>query len=418
MVPIAPFGIYGYVAEGAKGMVALAYLIGMTGMIFTALSYRQMSRAFPIAGSVYSYAQRGIHPSVGFFAGWVVLLDYILVPSLLYIVSANALQSLLPGVPAWIWLILFIAINTAINIRGIEFTAKANLIILVFELIVLLLFIVIGIIAINKGVGSGFTFKPVYDSGSFSLSLVMGAVSLAVLSFLGFDGISTLAEETKGGKETVGKAAIYSLLIVGALFIVQTWVAAMIWPDYTSFKNPDIAFYQIAELAGGVWLKNLCIIATAISWGLANALAAQAAISRILFSMGRDRNLPSVLAKVHPKYKTPYLSTLIVGGVSLIVGLVFMSMTSALTSLVNFGALSAFLLLHVSVIYHFIGKKKSKNYIGHLVLPAIGFAIIGYVVFSLDILSISLGLAWLGIGVIYFVYMRFTKKNVSFEETM
>ncbi|MFY4776354.1 APC family permease [Metabacillus sp. RGM 3146] len=418
MVPIAPFGIYGYVAGSSKGMVALAYLIGMVGMIFTALSYAQMSKAFPIAGSVYSYAQRGIHPTVGFIAGWAVLLDYILIPSLLYIVSANALGSLLPAVPTWIWLILFIAINSVINVLGVEFTAKANLIILGFELIVLLLFIVIGIIAINKGIGSGFTFKPIYDSSSFSFSLVMGAVSLAVLSFLGFDGISTLAEETKGGKDTVGKAAVYSLLLVGALFIVQTWIAALIWPDYSKFQNLDVAFYQVAELAGGVWLKNLCIIATAISWGLANALAAQAAISRILYSMGRDGNLPKVLAKVHPKFKTPYFSTIFVGIISIIIGLVFMGQTSALTSLVNFGALTAFLLLHVSVIYHFIIKKKSTNYIAHLVLPGIGFLVIAYVVYSLDAASIALGLSWIAIGVVYFFILKGTKKDVSFEETM
>lgn len=418
MVPIAPFGIYGYVADGAKGMVALAYLIGMAGMIFTAFSYAQMSKAFPIAGSVYSYAQRGIHPAVGFFAGWAVLLDYILVPSLLYIVSANALQSLLPSVPAWIWLLIFIAVNTVINILGVEFTAKANLIILAFELIVLLLFIVIGIVAINKGIGNGFTFKPIYDSSHFSFSLVMGAVSLAVLSFLGFDGISTLAEETKGGKDTVGKAAVYSLLLVGGLFIVQTWVAALIWPDFGKFENLDTAFYQVAELAGGVWLRNLCIIATAISWGLANALAAQAAISRILYSMGRDGNLPKVLAKVHPKYKTPYFSTLIVGIISVMIGLIFMGKTSALTSLVNFGALTAFLLLHVSVIYHFIVKNKSRNYLSHLVLPGIGFIVIAYVVYSLDIASITLGLSWLVIGVIYYFILRGTKKDVNFEETM
>ncbi|MCD7034020.1 APC family permease [Metabacillus sp. GX 13764] len=418
MVPIAPFGIYGYVADGSKGMVALAYLIGMAGMIFTALSYAQMSKAFPIAGSVYSYAQRGIHPVVGFFAGWAVLLDYILVPSLLYIVSANALGSLLPAVPAWIWLVLFIVINSVINVLGVEFTAKANMIILAFELIVLFLFIIIGIVAINKGIGSGFSAKPLYDESHFSFSLVMGAVSLAVLSFLGFDGISTLAEETKGGKDTVGKAAVWSLLLVGVLFIVQTWIASLIMPDYSKFKSLDTAFYEVAELAGGVWLKNLCIIATAISWGLANALAAQAAISRILYSMGRDRNLPKVLAKVHPKFQTPYFSTILVGVISIIIGLAFMGKTSALTSLVNFGALSAFLLLHVSVIYHFIIRKKSTRYFAHLVLPAVGFLVIGYVVYSLDAASITLGIGWLVIGVLYFLFLRGRNKDVTFEETM
>ncbi|MFM1652641.1 APC family permease [Brevibacillus sp. B_LB10_24] len=415
MVPIAPFGIYGSVAQGSGGMVALTYLIGMVGMIFTALSYARMSEAFPIAGSVYSYAQRGINPTVGFFAGWVLLLDYILVPSLLYLVSASALGELVPSVPVWVWLIVFIAVNTLINIRGIEFTAKANMIVLAFELIVLLLFIIVGLTALINGVGGGFSLKPIYDANHFSMPLVMGAVSIAVLSFLGFDGISTLAEETKGGVNTVGKAAIIALFGVGGLFIVQTWIAAMIWPDFTSFENADVAFYQIAELAGGPWLKNLCILATVISWGLANALAAQAAISRILYSMGRDKNLPAFLAKVHPRFKTPYLSTVLVAVISLLVGLFFMNQLAALTSLVNFGALTAFLLLHVSVFNHYFLRNKSGNVVKHLLLPLIGFLIIGYVWYSLDAMSKELGFIWLGIGVVYYLFLKISKRTVVLE---
>ncbi|ADI26262.1 APC family permease [Geobacillus sp. C56-T3] len=412
MVPIAPFGIYGYVAQGSKGMVALAYLIGMVGMIFTALSYARMAEAFPIAGSVYSYAQRGMNEYVGFMAGWVILLDYIFVPALLYLVSAAALADIVPQVPISVWLILFIGMNTIINILGIEMTAKANKVIVVLELIVLAVFVITGIIAIIKGVnGAQFTFKPLYDPNHFSAETVMGAVSVAVLSFLGFDAVSTLAEETRDGKSSIGKAIIFALLVVGALFIVQTWVAALIWPDYTTFKNADVAFYQIAELAGGPWLKWTTIIATALSWGIANALVAQAAISRILYSMGRDRKLPSVLAKVHPKFQTPYVSTLLVAVISLIVTTVFASQIDKLASLVNFGALTAFLFLHVSVMNYFLRKQKSNDYINHLLFPLIGFVIIGYVWMNLDPLSKKLGLSWIAIGLVYLVFLRLTNKD-------
>ncbi len=406
MVPIAPFGIYGAVANGSKGMVALAYMIGMVGMIFTAFSYARMSEAFPIAGSVYSYASRGINESVGFFAGWVILLDYILIPALLYIVSGAALSAIVPQVPVYVWAVIFIAINTAINIRGIEFTAGFNKIVLIFELIVLALFVVVGIIAVINGVGGAkFTAKPFYDPDNFSLSLVMGAVSIAVLSFLGFDGISTLSEETKGGIKTVGNATVASLLIVGVLFIIQTWVAALIIPDITQFKNADTAFYQVAELAGGTWLMLTCSLATAFAWGVANSLAAQAAISRVLFSMARDKNLPSVFSKVHGKFKTPYIATLFIAVISLIITGIFSSRIADLASLVNFGALVAFLLLHLTVIFYFLFKKKSKNYIKHLVLPAIGFIIIAYVALNLDIRSKLLGITWIGIGIVYFIIL-------------
>lgn len=414
MVPIAPFGIYGDVAVGSKGMVALAYLIGMAGMIFTALSYARMSEAFPISGSVYTYAGKGINQYVGFVAGWAILLDYILVPALMYVVSASALSGILPGIPSWFWLLFFLAINTVINYFGIEMTAKANRIILIFELIVLALFIVIGIVAIVHGVnGATFSFKPLYNSDTFSLNTVMGAVSIAVLSFLGFDAISTLSEESKGGIKAVGRASIYSLLLVGVLFMVQTWIAALIFPDYTAFDNPSNAFYQVAEIAGGKWLGVLTAVATAIAWGIADALVAQAAISRVLYSMARDKKLPSFLSKVHPKYKTPYASTLLVAAISLVVSFIFLSNTGALASSVNFGALTAFLLLHISVFVHFIVKNKSRNYLNYLILPLIGFLIIGYVWISLDSLAKTLGFSWLALGVIIAIVFAVRKKDAS-----
>ena len=416
MVPIAPFGIYGVVAQGSNGMVALAYLIGMVAMIFTALSYARMSEAFPIAGSVYSYAQRGINDSVGFVAGWLILLDYIFVPALLYLVSAAALHDIVPEIPILLWLVFFIGINTVVNVLGIEFTARANKVIVILELSVLAIFVIVGIVAVVQGVnGAEFTFKPLYDSDNFSMSVVMGAVSVAVLSFLGFDAISTLAEESNGGRKAIGRAIIFSLLIVGLLFIIQTWVAALIWPDYTTFENADVAFYQIAEIAGGAWLKWTTILATAIAWGIADALVAQAAISRILYSMARDRKLPKVLAKIHPKYKTPHISTFLVAVISFLVTAFFASQIGALASVVNFGALSAFLFLHVSVINYFIIKKKSKDYVKHLILPIIGFLIIGYVWLNLDPLSKKLGFVWLAIGIVYLIILKLTKKDTNLE---
>src|SRR5699024_10204104 len=323
MVPIAPFGVYGEVMVGAQGMVALAYLIGMVGMIFTALSYARMSEEFPLAGSVYAYVGHGMNQHLGFIAGWLILLDYLLVPTLLYVVSAAALGGILPGVPLWVWILIFVLINTIINYLGIEMTAKTNKIFLIFELIVLVVFLAIGIYAVSTGVnGATFSFDPIFNPDNFSLNLVLGAVSIAVLSFLGFDAVSTLSEESKGGPKAIGRGMIYSLLLVGVLFIIQTWVAALIVRDFESFADIDTAFYETAEIAGGKWLGVLTAIATALAWGIADALVAQAAISRVLYSMARDKKLPKFLAKVHPKYKTPYTSTLLVGGISIVLGYV------------------------------------------------------------------------------------------------
>ena len=226
MVPIAPFSVYGFVWDDAKGMVPLAYLVGLVGMVFTAMSYAAMSRAFPMAGSVYSYAQRGLSETAGFFSGWLILLDYILVPALLYLFSAIALQPMLPHVPEWLWLLGFVSFNAAVNLIGIEFTARANRYMLAIELVVLALFIVLGLVALYGGHGAGrLTLKPVYDPSVFSVATVAGATSIAVLSFLGFDGISTLSEENRGNQSAVGRATVLSLLLVGALFLLQTWIA-------------------------------------------------------------------------------------------------------------------------------------------------------------------------------------------------
>jgi len=416
MVPIAPFGVYGVVADISQGMVPLAYLIGMVGMIFTAFSYWRMAEVFPIAGSVYAYTARGVGKNIGFLSGWAILLDYILVPALLYVVSASALKSILPDVPAYAWIIGFILINTVVNILGIEFTARFNKIMLIFELIVFAIFVIACIVALSHGVGDGVTFKPFYNPEKFNLSIVMGAVSIAVLSFLGFDGISTLAEETKGGTDSVGKACVGSLLIVGALFITQTYFAGLVFPDYTQFKDIDNAFYEVAFVAGGKTVMWICAIATGISWGIANSLAAQAAISRILYSMSRDGFLPKPLAKVHPKFKTPYISTLFVAAVSLVITLAFSNSIAALSSIVNFGALTSFLVLNFTVIYYFVYKKKSKDYFKHIVLPAIGFLVIGYVWINLSSQAMTLGCIWMALGVVYLLVMKFVlKKDIELE---
>jgi amino acid transporter len=416
MVPIAPFGVFGFVWNEAKGMVPLAYLVGLIGMFFTALSYAAMSRAFPLAGSVYTYAQRGLHEIAGFFSGWLILLDYILVPSLLYLISAVALRPILPGVPAWIWLAVFISINATVNLLGIEITARVNRYMLVMELATLGLFVVLGLAALYGGAGAGgLTLKPIYDPRVFSLSTVAGATSIAVLSFLGFDGISTLSEESRGHLTAVGRATVLSLLLVGALFMLQTWIATDLARGMR-FTSAETAFYEVAQRAGGASLRLITILATVIASAIANAMAAQAAVSRVLFAMSRDGKLPAILAKVHPRYKTPYVSTLAVALVSLLVGLFFSGHVDDLAQIVNFGALTAFVLLHLSVIGHYFIRRRSGDWLRHLVFPLTGLSIIVYVLFEMDRAAKTLGACWIAIGILYYGVLALrSKKPVALE---
>lgn len=416
MVPIAPYSVFGFVWNDAKGMVPLAYLIGLVGMFFTAMSYAAMSRAFPVAGSVYAYAQRGLHDAAGFLSGWLVLLDYILIPALLYLFSAVALRPLFPAVPEWLWLAGFIGFNVCVNLVGIEFTARVNRHLLVLELATLAVFMVMGLHALYGGQGAGgLTLRPVYDPRVFSLATVTGATSIAVLSFLGFDGISTLAEESRGGRESVARATLGSLLLVGALFMLQTWVASDLARGM-HFSSPETAFYEIVERAGGTWLRLVTILAVVLASAIANAIAAQAAVSRILFAMARDRKLPAALAKIHPRFKTPYVSTLAVAGISLLVGLLFARRVDELSRIVNFGALSAFLLLHLSVINHYFVRGRSGGWLRHLVFPLIGMLVIGYVLYEMDRSAKIMGACWIGLGVSYYTVLTFVVKKAGVVE--
>jgi amino acid transporter len=418
MVPIAPFGIFGSVFQASGGMVVLAYLVGAVGMAFTAASYAQMSRAFPVAGSVYTYAGRGIAQPVGFLAGWMVLLDYVLVPGLLYLISGVAMNSILPAVPVWAWVAAFVVLNTVVNYFGIETTARINKVMLVAELIVLAIFLVVGVVALANGAGRGFALTPLYDSSTFSLGLVFGAVSIAVLSFLGFDGISTLAEENRDSARSVGRAMIAALAVAGLLFVVQTWIAALLVPDpqrlIAEGDAGGTAFYDAAAVAGGAWLSTLTAVATAVAWGFANSLVAQAATSRLLFAMARDRQLPAFLRRVHPRRRVPVNATLLVAVLSLVLGIYMSTREDGITlmsTLVNFGALSAFLILHVSVVVHYLVRRRSKDYWRHLAVPVIGFLILAYVVVNAQVAAQTLGFVWLVLGIVVLVVLLATGRR-------
>jgi len=418
MVPIAPFGIFGSVYQGSGGMVALTYVIGMVAMMFTANSYAQMSQAFPMAGSVYTYAGRGLTPWVGFLAGWAILLDYVLVPALLYLVASVAMASIVPAVPVWAWLVAFVILNTIVNYMGIQMTAKVNKVMLALEVVVLAIFLVVGIVAVASGKGNGFSFDAFYNKDTFTISLVLGAVSIAVLSFLGFDGISMLAEENRDAASSIGRAMVAALLLAGALFIAQTWVASMLVPDAPTLLSQGdaagTAFYDAARVGGGEWLAWLTAFATAVAWGFANSLVAQAATSRLLYAMARDRQLPSFLAKVHPKHKVPVNATLLVAAVSLVLGLYMAERDdgiSLLSTLVNFGAMSAFLVLHISVINYFIRRRHSKDYLKHLVFPLIGFAILAFVVVNAKVAAQVLAFLWIAVGVVILLVFKTMHKD-------
>ena len=420
MVPIAPFGIYGGVFTDSGGMPALVYLVGTLAMVFTALSYGMLIKEFPASGSVYAYTSLGLGKGIGFVSGWTLLLDYLLIPVLLYVVASHALSGIVPEVPPWVFSVVFVVVNTFVNVRGVQLANIVDRVALALEVLCLAVFVVLGVRWLVADPASrGFSLDPLFNAATFDPALVISAVSLGVLSFLGFDGIATLSEEAKDGRRGPERAMMASLLIVGTLFVLQTYVAGCISPDGAVFAN-DLgnAFYLVAQVVGGRPLYVVCALATALSWGVFTALAAQTAVSRILFAMGRDGNLPRALAKVHPRYRTPYVATLFVGALTLVLVLTFGQLgTDTISLFVNFGALTAFLLLHVTVIVYFFVKKCDGRWIAHLVSPLLGMLIIGYTWWGLDIPAKVLGLVWIAVGVVYYLVLRYVfKRDVKISE--
>jgi amino acid transporter len=415
MVPIAPWAIFGTVYNSASGMVPLVYVIGLVAMIFTALAYAQMAKSFPLAGSVFSYVGRGIHPAAGFFAGWAILLDYLLVPTLLYVFAAESMIGLFPGTPRWLWAVVFVVVNTIINLLGIGSLKLANRIFLAIELVFVVVFVVIAVRAISGQSlpNVGWSTLPLWNPEVVSAPLIASALSIAVLSFLGFDGISTLAEESTGRKNPAGRAMIIALFVVAFLFVIQTWLASLLAGGREAFSDDEVgnAFFTLVQAASSTGWMNAFFAVNVMAVGFANAMAAQAATSRLLFSMSRDGQLPSFLSKISSR-KVPMAALLFVSAISLVLVLFFVGQIGLISSLVNFGALFGFCLLHLSVIWYYLVKQKSKNYLLHLVVPTLGFVIIAYVLINADSLAKIGGLVWLVIGAVVFGINVFRGKGV------
>ena len=273
ITPIAPWSSFGFVFNASHGMVPLVYVVGLVAMVFTARSYMVMSAAFPVAGSVYAYAGKGVGESAGFLAGWALLLDYLLLPTLIYVICAVAINSVLPMLPKPLLVAAFLALNTTVNIIGVESTAKLSVGLLFLQILLLAVFMGLCLIGLAQGTGGAhLSMAPLFDAQKVSPALIFGALSLAALSFLGFDAISTLTEEAKGGARAVGFATMLSLLVAAGLFVVQTYLASLFVLDRTSFAPGDeaaTAFFIIAKTVGGEPMRWAVSILGVLLSGLA-----------------------------------------------------------------------------------------------------------------------------------------------------
>jgi len=404
--PLAPVGVFGVLDARTDGAVALVYVVATIAMAFTAWSYAEMSRVVPHAGSVFAYASTALGPMPGFLAGWLAMLDYLLIPSVAYLFSGISLHALVPAVPVWVFTIGAFAITTALNLSGVRLAARVGLVVLVVEIVVLLVFVAVAASALATTGPTRPWFSPLTGLGPFALAPIIGAVSVAVLSFLGFDAIASFAEESAGSERDVGRAILVCLVAAGTVFILQTWLAALVSPVNPGElaarpERQGTAFYDITRAALGPWLAIVLSITKAVGPAFA-AMTAQAAAARLLFGMARDGRLPRALASVDARHGVPRTALVTAAALTLVVS-VWAARRSdgldVLVSIVDVGALAAFTLLHASVLGYFAWQKRDAVRPAHYVVPILGAIVSVWVIAEARPLAHAVAAVWLAAGI-------------------
>jgi amino acid transporter len=421
IAPMAPVGIFGTLQATSHGAIALVYVVATVAMAFTAFSYAQMVRVVPQAGSVFAYARAGLGEGPGFVAGWMAMLDYLLIPAVAYLFSGIAMEALVPQVHRWVWTAIAVVVTTGLNLWGVRAAALVGFLVLAMEIVVLLIFVVSAIVVlVRDGAQRGWA-SPLAGQGAFSMAAVFGAVSVAVLSFLGFDAIASFAEEVTGGSARVARAVLFCLALAGVLFVVQTYLAALLAPMSAAelAANPaqqGSAFYDTVDSAVGTWLHDLVATSKAIGAAFA-ALAGQAAAGRLVFAMARERRLPPALSRVSEQSGVPRRA-LLVSAVITLVAAVWAAYRSdgldRLVSVVDIGALTAFALLHLSVVGWFALRRPDgapPNPWKHVLMPLLGLAITIAIIVEASGTAQLVGLIWLGVGLVILAVQGATTRS-------
>ena len=404
LTPTAPYPVYGIVQQTSHGYAALSYLVAMVAMLFTAASYGKMSGVFPSAGSTYTYAQNALNAHVGFLAGWAMILDYFLIPLLSVIYSALTANRLVPQVPYWIWAVAFTVAITLINVRGIRVTARAGNVMMALMTVCAVLFVVLAAryVAAQHGLAGLIAPKVFYDPATFSLRPLMLGAAIASLSYIGFDAISTLAEDTINPEQDISVATVLVCLIQTVFCVGTVYLAALVWPDFKTYPESETVILDIGRRAGGPAMMGFLTFILLVA-GLASALTGQAGASRLLLGMGRDGVISRrIFAHVDPRYATPSRSVYLMGAVSLAGSLLIRFQLAV--ELLNFGAFVGFILVNLSVIRHFyirLRRRGGASLFTNLLFPLAGAVVCFYVWWSLSWKAQVAGFGWLAIGVVY-----------------
>ncbi len=373
--PIAPVGIFGLSSRLSQGHAVTTILIAMFAMMLTAWSYGRMATLYPVAGSAYTYVSRGLNAHLGFLTGWAMFLDYLIIPVVSTIYVALTAQRLTPQIPYAAWVAITAGSITIMNVRSVRFTARANQLLLTAMSFVIVAFVVLAVRFLfgQSGWAGVFAVTPFYDPRTFHLGSIATATSLAALTYIGFDGVTTLAEEVRNPKRNVPLATILVCLITGLLSTVEVYLAQRIWPDYNSFPNVETAFLGVtARVGGSLLFQGMAVILIVACLG--SGLAGQAGAARVLYGMGRDKVLPQRLfAHIDPKSHNPTYNVLLIGVLTFVMALLLSYERGA--ELLNFGAFLAFMGVNIAALRTLLGHGRRGGWMKYCgaAASALGF---------------------------------------------
>jgi putrescine importer len=415
--PIAPVPLYGVAQKLSDGHFVTIILIALFAMLITAVSYGRMGTLYPTAGSAYTYVGKGLNPHLGFLAGWAMILDYLLQPLINTIWISTALHDRfayfhIPRIPFVVWALLIAGIMTALNLAGIKASANANKVLLAIMSVVVIAFIVLAVRFLYGGQGWAglFSIQPFYDPRTFDSHRILMATSFAALTYIGFDGVTTLAEDVENPKRNVLLAVVLTCLFAGVSSAVEAYLGARVWPDWRSFPSLETSFIDICLRAGGLvlsWSMAFILIVAAFGSGLTGTLGA----ARLLFGMGRDNVLPKqFFGKLKPGTSTPVNNILLIGGLSFLGAVLLNQIGNAFEhagELMNFGAFLSFAGVNFACFWQFSVRRQQgapMSFLRDALLPLVGFIFCAGIWWNLNRVAWIVGGIWFVIGLGYVGY--------------
>jgi putrescine importer len=427
--PTAPIPLFGVAQKLSNGHAVTTILVAMLAMVITAVSYGRMAAVYPSAGSAYTYVGRTINPHLGFLVGWAMLLDYILQPLLNVVWISAALESrYLTMVPFAVTALVVVIFITALNLIGIKSSARANKVLLAAMCVVLAVFAVLSVhFLFDHGRWAGlFSLAPFYAPATFKMSRIWGATSFAALTYIGFDGITTLSEDVENPKRNVLLATVLVCVLTGVISGAEVYLGQRIWPDWRTFPNLETAFMDVCRVVGGSFLFQ-AMGAVLMLAALGSALTGGLGAARLLFGMGRDGVLPrKVFAHLHPKSNTPTFNILLIGAIAYL-GAIGLNMIGSAYEhageLLNFGAFLAFMGVNLAVFWRFniARREQRRRILADIVLPLIGFVFCASIWWNLNWIAKVVGGIWFVVGLVYLAAttrcFRNAPKMIDFSES-